>query len=78
MKRISGKRKYRLGEDVPQDGLYSDDWGSELVLISGERFPAHPYMGDTRWTYIGPPECEYARAGRNGKSNRSLEVVWDG
>lgn len=48
-------RRYKQGRLVPQDGLYSDGWGGELILIRGEQFPIHPYMGDTYWTFIGPP-----------------------
>ncbi|AZN39903.1 hypothetical protein [Paenibacillus albus] len=47
------KRYYKSGEFVPFDGMYGDVWGSWLPLIQGDRFPAHPEMGLSKWLYHG-------------------------
>ncbi|WP_138755271.1 hypothetical protein [Paenibacillus sinopodophylli] len=47
------KRRYKTGQWVEYEGLYTDDWGGDLVLVQGDLFPAHPQMGDTHWTYAG-------------------------
>lgn len=49
------KRRFKAGQWVQYDGLYSDDWGDDLMLVQGDLFPMHPEMGDTNWTYAGPP-----------------------
>ncbi|WP_127533772.1 hypothetical protein [Paenibacillus kobensis] len=45
------RERYRTGARVRYDGLYTDGWGGELLLLSGDRFPCHPEMGPTTWTY---------------------------
>lgn len=50
------KRYYKSGEFVPFDGMYGDVWGGWLPLIQGDRFPAHPDMGVSKWLYQGPLE----------------------
>jgi len=47
------KRRFKTGQWVEFDGLYSDDWGGDLVLVQGDLFPMHPQMGETHWTYAG-------------------------
>lgn len=47
----STKRRFKTGQFVEFDGLYSDDWGGDLVLVQGDLFPVHPQMGHTNWTY---------------------------
>ncbi|MBD2867922.1 hypothetical protein [Paenibacillus arenilitoris] len=59
--RQTGKRRFRSGQWVEFDGLYSDDWGGDLMLLQGESFPVHPVMGDTRWTYAGQPVHRFAK-----------------
>ncbi|MDQ6421181.1 hypothetical protein RB620_17290 [Paenibacillus sp. LHD-117] len=48
------KRRFKSGQWVQFEGLYMDDWGGDLLLLQGDLFPAHPQMGDTAWTYMGP------------------------
>ncbi|MEK3882824.1 hypothetical protein [Paenibacillus sp. PL2-23] len=48
------KRRFRTGQWVQQEGLYSNDWGDDLLLVQGDLFPSHPQMGETSWTYAGP------------------------
>lgn len=54
LRRQSSGRRFKTGQWVEYDGLYSDDWGGDLHLIQGDLFPAHPEMGNTHWTYAGP------------------------
>ncbi|MGO4537436.1 hypothetical protein [Paenibacillus sp. 2TAB19] len=61
------KRRFKTGQWVQYDGLYSDDWGGDLVLMQGELFPSHPQMGDTSWTYTGPSVLDYG--GKSPKLN---------
>ncbi|MBH5319103.1 hypothetical protein I6N90_14950 [Paenibacillus sp. GSMTC-2017] len=48
------KRRFKTGHMVQHEGLYSNDWGDDLLLIQGDLFPTHPQMGETNWTYAGP------------------------
>lgn len=48
------KRRFKTGQWVQFDGMYSNDWGDDLLLIQGDLFPTHPQMGETNWTYAGP------------------------
>ncbi|WP_040711819.1 hypothetical protein [Paenibacillus curdlanolyticus] len=44
-------RRFKTGTSVLYDGIYTDGWGGELLLLRGESFPRHPEMGATTWTY---------------------------
>lgn len=55
------KRRFKTGQWVQYDGLYSDDWGGDLMLVQGDLFPAHPQMGDTHWTYAGQSAIHFAK-----------------
>jgi len=48
------RRRFKAGQWVEFDGVYSNDWGDDLLLMQGDLFPPHPQMGDTNWTYTGP------------------------
>ena len=48
------KRRFKTGQWVQFEGLYSNDWGDDLLLVQGDLFPSHPQMGETSWTYAGP------------------------
>ncbi|MFC4776183.1 hypothetical protein ACFO9Q_05305 [Paenibacillus sp. GCM10023252] len=54
VRRRETTRRYKTGQWVPYDGLFSDGWGGDLILMEGEIFPAHPQAGATNWTYEGP------------------------
>lgn len=54
LNRNGGKRRFKTGQQVVCDGLYSDDWGDNLLLLQGDRFPSNPQMGHTHWTFAGP------------------------
>ncbi|MCA0756122.1 hypothetical protein KP806_13785 [Paenibacillus sp. N4] len=58
------KRRFRTGQWVEYDGLYSDDWGGDLVLVKGDLFPVHPQMGSTGWTYAGQSVASYRKPSR--------------
>ncbi|MHA6482997.1 hypothetical protein ACX1C1_13955 [Paenibacillus sp. strain BS8-2] len=49
----STKQRGRSGKRVQLEGMYENEWGDGLLLMQGDIFPAHPYMGDTVWTYKG-------------------------
>ncbi|RCW47469.1 hypothetical protein DFP97_10884 [Paenibacillus prosopidis] len=55
------KRRFKTGQWVQYDGLYSDDWGGDLMLVQGDLFPAHPQMGDTHWTYAGQSALHFTK-----------------
>ncbi|OBZ13488.1 MULTISPECIES: hypothetical protein [Bacillales] len=56
------KRRFKTGQWVEYDGLYSDDWGGDLMLIQGDLFPAHPQMGETHWTYAGQAALHFMKS----------------
>lgn len=56
------KRRFKTGQWVQYDGLYSDDWGGDLMLVQGDLFPAHPQMGDTHWTYAGQSVLHFTKS----------------
>lgn len=56
------KRRFKTGQWVQFDGLYSDDWGGDLMLVQGDLFPAHPQMGDTYWTYAGHSALHFTKS----------------
>ncbi|UVI30849.1 transposase [Paenibacillus spongiae] len=37
------------GETVEVDGVYKDEWGAEVKLKRGQRFPANVMLGSTEW-----------------------------
>jgi len=49
--------RYKTGSWVPLDGVYSNEWGAEMVLMAGELFPADIEMGATRWSYVKLPSA---------------------
>ncbi|WP_424767359.1 hypothetical protein [Paenibacillus sp. sgz302251] len=59
---LGKKRRFKTGQWVEYDGLYTDDWGDDLVLVQGDLFPIHPQMGDTHWTYGGQPAVHYNKS----------------
>ncbi|MFF2885389.1 hypothetical protein [Paenibacillus sp. NPDC057967] len=50
----SAKRRFKTGQWVQYEGMYSNDWGDDLLLVQGDLFPTHPQMGETHWFYAGP------------------------
>ncbi|MFD0961460.1 hypothetical protein [Paenibacillus chungangensis] len=46
--------RFRTGEWVQCGGVYSDDWGENMMLLQGDLFPGNPQMGHTSWTLQGP------------------------
>ncbi|MHA7965801.1 hypothetical protein ACX93W_16900 [Paenibacillus sp. CAU 1782] len=60
----STSRRYRTGQWVEHEGLYSDDWGGNLLLLRGDLFPSHPEMGETHWTYGGPAMLPHIRSSK--------------
>ncbi|QHT59771.1 hypothetical protein GXP70_07265 [Paenibacillus lycopersici] len=50
---LLAQRIFMSGQTVPQDGVYGNLWGGWLPLLQGDRFPQHPGMDDTKWTYQG-------------------------
>ncbi|MCF2937737.1 hypothetical protein L1N85_04715 [Paenibacillus alkaliterrae] len=56
------RRRFKTGQWVEYDGLYSDDWGGDLMLMQGDLFPVHPLMGVTNWTYAGQTSIHYSKS----------------
>jgi hypothetical protein len=52
---MTHSEKYKTGDSVPKDGVYTDEWGREEVLHEGASFPEDPQMGQTEWKIVHYP-----------------------
>jgi hypothetical protein len=52
---MTNSEKYKTGDSVPKDGVYTDGWGREEILHKGDSFPEDPQMGQTHWEMVRYP-----------------------